>query len=88
MRRCAPSVIVYSGCIIKKYLILSLLLALPAFADDGFTREGKREFKDTLEQKPAPALQVSGWMNTADGNPIDLKALQGQVVLLDFWGVW
>ena len=34
------------------------------------------------------ALLVSGWMNTADGKALDLKELHGQVILLDFWGVW
>ena len=57
-------------------------------AKDDFSREGKRDFKDTLENKPPPALKVNGWMNTPDGKPINLKDLQGQVILLDFWGVW
>ena len=41
-----------------------------------------------LENKPAPALKVSGWMNTPDGKPLNLPSLKGKVVVLDFWGTW
>ena len=34
---------------------------------------------------PAPALAASDWYN---GPPPRLESLRGQVVLLDFWGVW
>jgi len=35
---------------------------------------------------PAPALRgIDAWLNTPDGAPIDLAALKGKVVLLDFW---
>ena len=67
---------------------LTAFLLIPSIYADDFVREGKREYKDTIENKPAPALMVTGWMNTADGKALDLKDLQGQVVLLDFWGVW
>jgi cytochrome c biogenesis protein CcdA/thiol-disulfide isomerase/thioredoxin len=35
---------------------------------------------------PAPDLKgITAWLNTPDGKPIDLKALRGKVVLIDFW---
>ncbi|OBI90525.1 cytochrome c biogenesis protein DipZ [Mycobacterium sp. 1245805.9] len=35
---------------------------------------------------PAPALTgITGWLNTPGGAPIDLAALRGKVVLIDFW---
>lgn len=35
---------------------------------------------------PAPKLTgISGWLNTPDGGPVDIKALRGKVVLVDFW---
>ncbi|MEM1451062.1 MAG: hypothetical protein AAF957_03965 [Planctomycetota bacterium] len=57
-------------------------------AGDDFQREPRnREVKDPLEGKPAPALQVTGWMNTG-GAPLSLESLRGKVVVLDFWGTW
>ncbi|MGI9243014.1 MAG: TlpA family protein disulfide reductase [Verrucomicrobiales bacterium] len=40
------------------------------------------------EGKPAPGLDVVGWMNTPDGKPIELEDLKGKVVVIDFWGTW
>jgi len=71
--------------------LLTLMTSVRASADDGFQREGKgeaRAAKDALEGKSPPALQAAGWLNTEDGKPLDLKQLQGKVVLIDFWGVW
>ena len=69
-----------------------LLVSLCAFlyAQDDFKREGnpdQRAKKDPLENKPPPALQVEGWMNAGEEG-LDLSALRGKVVLLDFWGTW
>ncbi len=46
------------------------------------TEDAKR-----LEQcGPAPAVSgVTGWLNTPGGAPLDLTALRGKVVLIDFW---
>lgn len=59
---------------------------------DGFKRERKGEnsaAKDALEGKPAPPLQVDGWMNTDDiMGDVNLKQFEGKVVVIDFWGVW
>ncbi|WP_018177889.1 cytochrome c biogenesis protein DipZ [Jongsikchunia kroppenstedtii] len=34
----------------------------------------------------APQLSgISGWLNTPDNGPLDLRALHGKVVLIDFW---
>lgn len=57
---------------------------------DEFKREGsgeRRALKDALENKAPPELQVAGWINT-DGQELRLADLQGNVVVLDFWGVW
>lgn len=77
-----------------KRLTLALAMALAfsatGFAQtDDFSRERKtgETVKDSLEGKAPPALQVKDWMNT-DGKAIDLKALRGKVVILDFWGTW
>ncbi|OBK82157.1 cytochrome c biogenesis protein DipZ [Mycobacterium sp. 1165178.9] len=35
---------------------------------------------------PAPALTgITGWLNTADGKPLDPAAVHGKVILIDFW---
>jgi cytochrome c biogenesis protein CcdA/thiol-disulfide isomerase/thioredoxin len=35
---------------------------------------------------PAPDIKgITGWLNTPDNKPIDLKSLRGKVVLIDFW---
>ena len=78
----------------KTRLLLTLLVLMlgatcPAQKDD-FKREGDpaaRAKKDPLEAKAPPALDVSGWLNTK-GKALKLAELRGQVVILDFWGVW
>jgi cytochrome c biogenesis protein CcdA/thiol-disulfide isomerase/thioredoxin len=42
---------------------------------------------NTLEScGTAPDIQgIQGWLNTPNGAPVDLRALRGKVVLLDFW---
>ncbi len=59
-----------------------LLIAALQVGDDDFKREADLSH---LEGKPAPALQVEGWINS---DPIGLAELRGKVVVLDFWGVW
>ncbi len=71
-------------------LLLGLALATCAFGmGDDFRRErdGSSSAKDVLEGQAPPALAVGGWMNTGN-KPLDLGALRGKVVILDFWGVW
>ncbi len=60
------------------------LLTIPALAED-FKREQDLSAK---EGQPAPALVADQWLNTPDGEPIDLKSLIGKVVVIDFWGTW
>lgn len=77
-------------------IVAALLVAAGATAQkvdgkDDFRRERKgksAQKKDALEGKPAPALQLASWMNTAGGKPLDLAKLHGKVVVLKFWGVW
>jgi len=40
---------------------------------------------DAMQGKPAPALQVSNWIN---GKPVQLSELKGKIVVLDFWATW
>ena len=70
-------------------LALALTTGVTARADE-FPREGtkkQRARKDPLEGKAPPQLAVNGWRNT-DGKSLELTALKGKVVLLDFWGFW
>ena len=71
----------------KSFLpILAVLALVPtATRADDFKREQDLSAK---EGKPAPALQVTGWMNTPEGKALDLKSLVGKVVVIDFWGTW
>ena len=63
---------------------VAALLVVPASGDD-FKREQDLSAK---EGKPAPAIQADQWLNTEDGKAIDLKSLEGKVVVIDFWGTW
>ena len=76
-------------------LLLLLLMGvlcggiLPAQQDD-FKRERSRAGspeKDALEGKAPPRLVARDWLNTG-GRPLDLAALRGKVVVVDFWGTW
>ena len=61
-----------------------------ALVEGAFKREGtgaKRAKKDRLEGIAPPELQVDQWMTT-DGTALNLAALRGDVIVLDFWGVW
>ena len=86
----------------KLFTALVLLGSLTLFAGqddsaqddkgDGFKRERKGDTaaaKDALEGKPAPSLNVDGWMNTDEVmGKVNLKQFEGKVVVIDFWGVW
>ena len=76
-------------CRMKGKLFLTTLAVLAlvstAICSDEFKREQDLSAK---EGKPAPALQVTGWMNTPEGKALDLKSLVGKVVVIDFWGTW
>lgn len=77
----------------QKYWTVAALAGLfligGAVCADDFKREGKREKKDPLENKTAPALEVGQWMNTGEGGKaLKLADLKGKVVLIDFWGTW
>ena len=58
---------------------------------DDFKRERGRATdaaKDAVEGKPAPALEVTGWINTETPEGLKLTDLKGKVVIIDFWGTW
>lgn len=65
------------------------LAASPLNADEltaaGEGKPDRRAKLAALEGKPAPDLQVSGWVN---GKPLKLSDLKGKVVVLDFWATW
>lgn len=76
--------------IVPTALLLVFILGCASATQDDFKREGEgsvRAQKDALENKPPPALQLSGWINTG-GEALTLEGLKGKVVVLDFWGVW
>jgi hypothetical protein len=72
-----------------RLMAVSALLIAPAAAQsDDFAREGKdRELKDQLEGQAAPELQANRWLNSG-GKELELSAMHGKVVLIDFWGTW
>ncbi|MDP6904046.1 MAG: TlpA disulfide reductase family protein [Verrucomicrobiota bacterium] len=59
---------------------LSMLAVEPAL-------EGSkvREALNAMQGKPAPALQLNGWMNS---KALDLNKLKGKIIVLDFWATW
>jgi hypothetical protein len=71
----------------KTLLSGALALGCAGLALDDFRREGDREAKDRLEGRAPPALAATDWINT-EGEALDLAALRGNVVLLEFWGTW
>ncbi|MEM9280810.1 MAG: hypothetical protein AAGA96_03200 [Verrucomicrobiota bacterium] len=67
------------------FIILSLAMGWGF----GFSEEFQREQDlSKLEGLPAPTLDVKDWMNTPNGQPLDLRDLIGKVVVIDFWGTW
>ena len=62
----------------------SRMVEIPA---DMFERGTDNEALNAIRDKPAPALEVSGWLNS-DGESVTLESLQGKVVLLDYWATW
>ena len=79
----------------KNVITLAALVAMglgPAIAadEDGDAPEELKREQDLSEKEgqPAPALQATGWMNTPDGEALDLASFAGKVVVIDFWGTW
>jgi len=66
-------------------LVAGIVLIAPLMLADDLKREQDLSAK---EGKPAPAIEADGWMNTPDNQPLDLTALKGKVVVIDFWGTW
>jgi thiol-disulfide isomerase/thioredoxin len=38
-----------------------------------------------VKPRPAPELPTTGWLNTSEEKPLQLKGLRGKVVLVEFW---
>lgn len=55
-------------------------VAVPSYGFSEVPIAARRE----VLNKPAPPLQIARWI----GEPVDLTAYRGKVVLLDFWGTW
>ena len=44
-----------------------------------------RDALNAMQGKPAPELALKEWINS---KPLDLNALKGKIVVLDFWATW
>ena len=68
------------------HIIAFLLFSLNLQAVEPALENSKvREALNAMQGKPAPALQLNGWLNTKD---LDLEKLKGKIVVLDFWATW
>ena len=68
-------------------LFTVLLLATLSLSAVEPALEGSRvrEALDALQGKPAPELQLKGWINS---KALNLNQLKGKIVVLDFWATW
>jgi cytochrome c biogenesis protein CcmG, thiol:disulfide interchange protein DsbE len=66
---------------------VALLLAWNVSAADAPAPEASkvREGLDAMQGKPAPALELSNWIN---GKAVQMSDLKGKIVVLDFWATW
>src|SRR5688572_27014627 len=46
--------------------------------------KGRAEL-DAMQGRPAPALELSNWIN---GKAVQISDLKGKIVVLDFWATW
>jgi thiol-disulfide isomerase/thioredoxin len=65
-------------------LVLSSFLLAASLGASPQDHPREQDLSD-LEGKRAPALAVTGWLNS---KPLNLADLRGKVVLIDFWGTW
>ena len=63
-------------------LLASLTLSAAEPALEG---SNVRATLNALQGKPAPELQLNGWINS---KALNLKQLKGKIVVLDFWATW
>ena len=63
-------------------LLASLTLSAAEPALEG---SSVRATLNTMQGKPAPELQLNGWINS---KALNLKQLKGKIVVLDFWATW
>ena len=64
--------------------ILLTSLSLSA-AEPALEGSNVRAALNALQGKPAPELQLNGWINS---KALNLKQLKGKIVVLDFWATW
>jgi len=75
------------GQLLSGLAVLALASSWPGLAACASPSERLQVDSTKLIGKPAPSLQVNGWINT-NGKPLALKSLKGKVVLVDFWAFW
>ena len=70
----------------KRFTVLSLLLAVALILLPGCSKEGTSQPKglSAAEKRPAPDISVIS-LNSV---PLTLSELKGKVVLLNFWATW
>lgn len=68
-------------------LLTGLLCAasLPAAPSPDLENCDERFRINDMHGKPSPAWQLRDWMNSS---PLELKGLEGKIVVLDFWATW
>ena len=66
---------------------VALLFAWNVTAADAPAPEASkvRAELEAMQGQPAPALDLSTWIN---GQPVQMSELKGKIVVLDFWATW
>jgi thiol-disulfide isomerase/thioredoxin len=66
---------------------VALLFAWTVAAADAPAPEASkvRAELDAMQGQPAPALELSNWIN---GKSVQVSDLKGKIVVLDFWATW
>jgi hypothetical protein len=65
-------------------VFVGLAIAFFVVIGAGFWALSSRVTPDVAIGEPLPVIEVA----SLDGEPIDLEAYRGEVVVLDFWATW